>query len=47
MKVDPGLYRIKNEFDKVLSTEAIRDAEQLHHRISKLSEDDLLKPFTV
>lgn len=47
MKVDPRLYALKNEFDKILCPEAIREAEYLHHKISKLSEDDLLKPFTV
>jgi hypothetical protein len=47
MKVDPRLYVLKNEFDKILCPEAIREAEHLHHKISKLSEDDLIKPFTV
>lgn len=47
MRVDPRLYELKNEFDKLLCPEAIREAERLHHKISKLSEDDLLKPFTV
>ena len=35
MKVDPRLYALKNEFDKILCPEAIREAEYLHHKISK------------
>jgi len=47
MRVDPRLYELKKEFDKVLCPKVIRDAKHLHHKISKLSEEDLLKPFTV
>ena len=47
MRVDPRLYELKKEFDKILCPEVIREAEHLHHKISKLSEDDLLKSFTV
>jgi len=47
MRVDPKLYALKDEFDRILCPEVIREAEQLHYKISKLSKDDLLKPFTV
>lgn len=47
MALEEKLYRIKCEFDEILTPSLVREAELFHQRMSRIDEEDLNKSFTI
>lgn len=46
-QIEPKVGKIKVELDGILNSKTLEEGEKLHQKLSCLSVEDLLKPFTV
>jgi hypothetical protein len=46
-EIEPIIHIIVDKSDSILDSKTLEEAEEFHRRISYLSVEDLLEPFTI
>ena len=44
--VDERLYKARKEFSKIITPDILEEAEEMHKRLSRVSWQELNRPFT-